>query len=106
MTEVDNKILINVEDDETRIALLHGNKLDNLYIEQTHRSQKVGNIYCGKVIKVQPSFQAAFIDYGEERHGFLSLSDITSKSINQTVKDADGLPSHRFLNPDKKFWFR
>ena len=76
MAELDHIFLINVEDDETRIALLHGKKLDNLYIEQTHRSQKVGNIYCGKVVKVQPSFQAAFIDYGEERHGFLSLSDI------------------------------
>ena len=48
MAELDHKILINVEDDETRIALLHGSKLDNLYIEQTHRTQKIGNIYCGK----------------------------------------------------------
>ena len=76
MTEVVNKILINVEDDETRIALLNGNHLENLYIEQTDRTQKVGNIYCGKVVKIQPSFQAAFIDFGEDRHGFLSISDI------------------------------
>ena len=76
MTKIDQKILINVEDDETRIALISDSTLDNLYIEQTHRAQKIGNIYCGKVVKVQPSFQAAFIDYGEERHGFLSLSDI------------------------------
>ena len=76
MKEVVNKILINVEDDETRIALLNGDHLENLYIEQTDRTQKVGNIYCGKVVKIQPSFQAAFIDFGEERHGFLSISDI------------------------------
>ena len=76
MTTVGNKILINVEDDETRIALLSGENLENLYIEQTNRTQKVGNIYCGKVVKIQPSFQAAFIDYGEDRHGFLSISDI------------------------------
>ena len=54
MTKIDQKILINVEDDETRIALIRDSTLDNLYIEQTHRAQKVGNIYCGKVIKVQP----------------------------------------------------
>ena len=40
MTEVDQKILINVEDDETRIALVHGSTLNNLYIEQTHHTQK------------------------------------------------------------------
>ena len=73
MAELDHIFLINVEDDETRIALLHGKKLDNLYIEQTHRSQKVGNIYCGKVVKVQPSFQAAFIDYGEERLSLIHI---------------------------------
>ena len=76
MTELVKKILINVEDDETRIALLNGDHLENLHIEQTNRTQKVGNIYCGKVVKIQPSFQAAFIDYGEEKHGFLSISDI------------------------------
>ena len=102
MTEVDNKILINVEDDETRIALLHGNKLDNLYIEQTHRSQKVGNIYCGKVIKVQPSFQAAFIDYGEERHGFLSLSDINFQ-VYKPNREGRGRPSiTQVLKPGQK----
>ncbi len=102
MTEIDNKILINVEDDETRIALLRGNKLDNLYIEQTHRSQKVGNIYCGKVIKVQPSFQAAFIDYGEERHGFLSLSDINFQ-VYKPSREGRGRPSiTQLLKPGQK----
>ncbi|MEZ7975024.1 MAG: Rne/Rng family ribonuclease [SAR324 cluster bacterium] len=102
MTEIDNKILINVEDDETRIALLKGKKLDNLYIEQTHRSQKVGNIYCGKVIKVQPSFQAAFIDYGEERHGFLSLSDINFQ-VYKPNREGRGRPSiTQILKPGQK----
>ena len=102
MSEIDNKILINVEDDETRIALLRGNKLDNLYIEQTHRSQKVGNIYCGKVIKVQPSFQAAFIDYGEERHGFLSLSDINFQ-VYKPSREGRGRPSiAQLLKPGQK----
>jgi len=102
MSEIDNKILINVEDDEARIALLRGNKLDNLYIEQTHRSQKVGNIYCGKVIKVQPSFQAAFIDYGEERHGFLSLTDINFQ-VYKPSREGRGRPSiAQLLKPGQK----
>ena len=102
MNETDRKILINVEDDETRIALLHGQKLDNLYVEQTHRAQKVGNIYCGKVVKVQPSFQAAFIDYGEERHGFLSLSDINFQ-VYKPSREGRGRPSiTQVLKPGQK----
>lgn len=102
MTEVDQKILINVEDDETRIALVHGSTLNNLYIEQTHHTQKIGNIYCGKVIKVQPSFQAAFIDYGEERHGFLSLSDINFHVYKPNQKGR-GRPSiTQILKPGQK----
>ena len=102
MTKVDQKILINVEDDETRIALIHDSTLDNLYIEQTHRAQKVGNIYCGKVVKVQPSFQAAFIDYGEERHGFLSLSDINFQ-VYKPNREGRGRPTiTHVLKPGQK----
>ncbi len=102
MTKIDQKILINVEDDETRIALIRDSTLDNLYIEQTHRAQKVGNIYCGKVVKVQPSFQAAFIDYGEERHGFLSLSDINFQ-VYKPNREGRGRPTiTHVLKPGQK----
>ena len=102
MTKVDQKILINVEDDETRIALIRDSTLDNLYIEQTHSAQKVGNIYCGKVVKVQPSFQAAFIDYGEERHGFLSLSDINFQ-VYKPNREGRGRPTiTHVLKPGQK----
>ena len=102
MTNKDQKILINVEDDETRIAFINGLKLENLHIEQTHRSQKVGNIYCGKVIKVQPSFQAAFINYGEARHGFLSLSDINFQ-VYKPNRQGRGKPSiSQVLKPGQK----
>ncbi len=90
--EKTHKILINVEDDETRIALVHGSTLENLYIEQTHRTQTVGNIYCGKVVKVQPSFQAAFVDYGPERHGFLAISDINPQLFKPS-RSVRGRPS-------------
>ena len=102
MTNQDQKFLINVEDDETRIAFINGSKLENLHIEQTHRSQKVGNIYCGKVIKVQPSFQAAFINYGEARHGFLSLSDINFQ-VYKPNRQGRGKPSiSQILKPGQK----
>ena len=51
MEDNEKKILINVEDDETRIAVVDNTTLDNLYIEQTHRTQILGNIYFGKVVK-------------------------------------------------------
>ena len=69
-------MLVNVHEDETRIALTEDNTLVGLHIQQTSRERKVGNIYRGKVVKVNPSFQAAFIDYGESRNGFLSISDV------------------------------
>ena len=102
MTNKDQKILINVEDDETRIAFINGKKLENLSIEQTHRSQKAGNIYCGKVVKVQPSFQAAFINYGEVRHGFLSISDINFQ-VYKPNRQGRGKPSiSQVLKPGQK----
>lgn len=76
MSENTKRMLINVDGDETRIAIVTGDTLDNLYIEQNSDDRIVGNIYHGVVVKVQTSFQAAFIDYGADRHGFLSLSDL------------------------------
>ncbi len=87
MPEDTMKMLINVEEDETRIALVRGKQLDNLFIEQNQRTQNVGNIYCGVVTKVQPSFQAAFVDYGADRNGFLAASDLNPKLF----KDSKGL---------------
>ncbi|MCZ6629195.1 MAG: Rne/Rng family ribonuclease [SAR324 cluster bacterium] len=69
-------MLVNVQEDETRIALTENNRLVDLHIELTDRERTVSNIYKGVVVKVNPAFQAAFIDYGEARNGFLSISDI------------------------------
>ena len=76
MSDSYKNMLINVEDDETRIAIANDQMLDNLYIDYTHRAQTVGNIYIGIVVKIQSSFQDAFVDYGAERHGFLAASDL------------------------------
>ena len=70
------KMMINVHEDEIRIALVSENLLVDLHVEQNDRSRTVGNIYRGVVEKVNPSFQAAFVDYGTPKNGFLSLNDL------------------------------
>ena len=70
-------MLINVSTgEECRIALLENNKLEELYMERTSATSHVGNIYKGKVTNVEPSIQAAFVDFGIGRNGFLHISDL------------------------------
>src|SRR6201992_4033657 len=71
------EMLINVsEGEECRIALLEDGKLEELYMERTSSTSHVGNIYKGKVTNVEPSIQAAFVDFGIGRNGFLHISDL------------------------------
>src|SRR5689334_18986174 len=71
------EMLINVsEGEECRIALLADGKLEELYMERTSSTSHVGNIYKGKVTNVEPSIQAAFLDFGLGRNGFLHISDL------------------------------
>jgi ribonuclease E len=70
-------MLINVsEGEECRIALLENGRLDELYMERSSSTSHVGNIYRGRVANVEPSIQAAFIDFGMGRNGFLHISDL------------------------------
>ena len=70
-------MLVNVvEKEENRIAILDEGSLDNLYIERSGHEQIVGNVYKAKVAAVEQSLQAAFVDFGGERQGFLHASDI------------------------------
>ena len=70
-------MLINVkEPEESRIAIMDGDKLEEIYIERTSSLGHIGNIYKGVVVNIEPSIQAAFIDIGEGRNGFLHVSDI------------------------------
>ncbi|MGQ9371061.1 Rne/Rng family ribonuclease [Azospirillum sp. A39] len=62
--------------EETRVAVLSGNKLEDLDFEIASRKQLKGNIYLAKVTRVEPSLQAAFVEYGGNRHGFLAFSEI------------------------------
>ena len=69
--------MINVsEGEECRIALVENGRLEELYMERTSATSHVGNIYKGRVTNVEPSIQAAFIDFGLNRNGFLHISDL------------------------------
>jgi ribonuclease E len=73
-----NRILINAnQPGEIRVALLEENKLSDLDIEYSGQEQKKSNIYKGKISRIEPSLEAAFIDYGADRHGFLPFKEIS-----------------------------
>src|ERR1051325_1402839 len=62
--------------EETRVAVVKGNRIEEFDFESAERKQLKGNIYLAKVTRVEPSLQAAFVDYGGNRHGFLAFSEI------------------------------
>jgi ribonuclease E len=81
-------MLINAtQPEELRVALVDGQHLYNLDIETPSREQKKSNIYKGKVTRIEPSLEAAFIDYGAERHGFLPLKEVSPTLFNNKPKD-------------------
>ncbi len=72
------RMLINAtQPEELRVALVDGQRLYDLDIESESREQKKANIYKGKITRVEPSLEAAFVDYGSDRHGFLPLKEIS-----------------------------
>ncbi len=72
------RILINAtQREELRVAIVDGQKLHDLDIETAAREQKKGNVYKGRITRVEPSLEAAFVDYGADRHGFLPLKEIS-----------------------------
>ena len=84
------RILINAtNEEELRVAMVDGQRLFDLDIDVPSREQRKGNIYKGKITRVEPSLEAVFVDYGSERQGFLSLKEI-SKDYFKKVKKEDG----------------
>src|SRR4029079_9149927 len=72
-----DKMLIDAtHPEETRVVVLRGNRVEEFDFESANRKQLRGNIYLAKVTRVEPSLQAAFVDYGGNRHGFLAFSEI------------------------------
>ena len=77
--------------EETRVAVLNGSQLEELDVETSSRPQLKGNIYLAKVTRVEPSLQAAFVDYGGNRHGFLAFSEIHPDYFQIPVADKEVL---------------
>src|SRR3954469_2120251 len=80
------EMLINVsQPEECRIAIVEDGLLEELYIERTSADNYVGNIYKGRVVNIEPSIQAAFVDFGVGRNGFLHISDVESQYFKHLV---------------------
>ena len=93
------EMLINVsQPEECRIAIVEDGILEELYIERTSQDNYVGNIYKGKVVNLEPSIQAAFVDFGVGRNGFLHISDVEPQYFRQgglRSRQADRRPDGR-----------
>ena len=71
-------MLVNAtQEEELRVAMVDGQRLYDLDIEAASQTQKKANIYKGRITRIEPSLDAAFVDYGAERHGFLPLKEIS-----------------------------
>ncbi len=89
------RMLFNAtQPEELRLALVDGQRLDDLDIETTSSHQKKSNIYKGKITRLESSLEAAFVDYGGDRHGFLPLKEIARNYFNPHVK-INGRPDIR-----------
>src|SRR5512143_4147461 len=73
---MDSEILINVTRDEIRVGLLDGGQVVEFYVERKRDASLVGNIYKGKIVKILPGMQSAFVDVGLEKAAFLYVADI------------------------------
>lgn len=95
---MNEEILINVTPQETRIALVQQGAVQELHIERSVSRGRVGNIFLGKVVRVLPGMQSAFIDIGLERAAFLHVADIWQARV-------DGHPGHHNQQPIEKIVF-
>ncbi|AOY87292.1 ribonuclease [Marinobacter salinus] len=85
------RMLINAtHPEELRVALVDGQRLFDLDIESSSREQKKANIYKGRITRVEPSLEAAFVDFGAERHGFLPLKEISKEYFKKSPGQIDG----------------
>lgn len=73
--------------EETRVVIVNGNKVEDVEFESASRKQIKGNIYLAKVMRVEPSLQAAFVDYGGNKHGFLAFGEIHPDYYNVSEEE-------------------
>src|SRR3990170_6465182 len=87
-----NKMLIDASHpEETRVVVVRGNRIEEFDFESQDKKQLKGNIYLARVTRVEPSLQAAFVEYGGNRHGFLALSEIHADYYQIPVADRERL---------------
>ncbi len=85
------EMLINVlQPEESRIAIVEDGVLEELYVERTSAENLVGNIYKGRVVNIEPSIQAVFVDFGVGRNGFLHVSDVEYQYYKHLVPEDEG----------------
>ena len=98
------RILINaLQAEETRVAMVDGQKLYDLDIESSDREQKKGNIYRAKISRIEPSLEAAFIDFGSERHGFLPLKEISPEYFYNAPTEGERTKIDRVLKKARAY---
>lgn len=93
------EILVNVEEKEKRISILENNKLVDFFIEHPEDRTIVGNIYKGKVCNIVPSVGAAFVDIGQEKNGFLYLTDVTDFRFSEDEIEEFGEENRKVDRP-------
>jgi len=87
------RILINaVQKEEIRVAMVDGQQLYDLDIEIPSQEQKKANVYKGKITRIEPSLEAAFVDYGAERHGFLPFKEVSRSYFSEEALKVQGRP--------------
>ena len=86
------RMLINASQaEEVRVALVDGQKLYDLDLESADREQKKASIYKARITRVEPSLEAAFVDFGADRHGFLPLKDISRQYFQKKPSEGGRL---------------
>ncbi len=92
------RMLVNAtQEEELRVALVDGQRIYDLDIEIPSRETKKANVYKGRITRVEPSLEAAFVDYGAERHGFLPLKEISRDYFKPQEGNGEGRPGMREL---------
>lgn len=91
-------LIDDTQPEETRVVVVNGNKLEDVEFESSSRKQIKGNVYLAKVMRIEPSLQAAFVDYGGNRHGFLAFGEIhpdyyniDDKTMAEMEKEIDAM---------------
>ena len=111
MANKKKEMLINVlQSEECRIAIVENGILEELYLERTSQESYVGNIYRGRIVNIEPSIQAAFVDFGVGRNGFLHVSDVDPQYFRQRtargkedlteILDLPEVPDQPFIDED------